>query len=801
MKLTFDTAVNAAKELAPSLPNETKLAVYSYYKCSTVGEPNVSRPGIFDPVRRAKFDGWKEAWERLKSQDEAKAAYVKLITDLSEDAPSSASPPSVSETQTSDSNAVPKSITSAPNSASTSSSSLSTLPDSPDSSAAARIASLEKEVASLKSSILQQQAAVKHPQCISFRRNYMPSQDPTPPAVVTSSYLSKWRDRAIGWSGSKWGVRYVTLTSCGTLKYSASHNSSGNPLATLSLRHCAVKDDGIKTRRNETFHVFSIYRRERSGGLNSPAQEDDEDNIVPLFRFSTPQLSLKTSWMSYLTEGIASFVEPPKESRQKGTLAPIYFGGQVSPNMNMYAKVAEKPKAAHSKSKSLNGFQPSRPMHRNASVSFLSEGGGNQNYRGLLNLAGIILVVSNFRLVYETMKKHGVLITIPDKEEFLAAPLQDFPAHTGTLLLNVFVICGLLIEKSLAKGRLGERLGLLLHLLNAHLALIVPGVIVWVFKPTPFPSAGLLMCGTILWMKLISYFHANSDYRTSSLSNMASPLVSDLDREEENRRYPENITLGNMYYFWFAPTLTYQIAFPKSKHGIRLTYIFGLLLRMSITAALIVFLVKQTIFPTVDKLVGSIQAGKLDPIEAAESLVKLAIPNTYVWLLVFYFYFHLFMNLLAEILCFGDRVFYKDWWNCTEIGSYWRLWNLPVHMWMVRHLYMPSIRAHVPPMFANLIVFLFSAVLHEYLISVPFHMVRLWSFLGMMGQVPLVFLTKYLDRKFKGSSVGNIIFWLTFCVLGQPCAILLYSIDYAQLQVGGGDVGGGSGGVGVGGEL
>ena len=68
MKLTFDTAVNAAKELAPSLPNETKLAVYSYYKCSTVGEPNVSRPGIFDPVRRAKFDGWKEAWERLKSQ-------------------------------------------------------------------------------------------------------------------------------------------------------------------------------------------------------------------------------------------------------------------------------------------------------------------------------------------------------------------------------------------------------------------------------------------------------------------------------------------------------------------------------------------------------------------------------------------------------------------------------------------------------------------------------------------------------------------------------------------------------------
>lgn len=61
-------------------------------------------------------------------------------------------------------------------------------------------------------------------------------------------------------------------------------------------------------------------------------------------------------------------------------------------------------------------------------------------------------------------------------------------------------------------------------------------------------------------------------------------------------------------------------------------------------------------------------------------------------------------------------------------------------------------------------------------------MVRLWSFFGMLGQIPLVYLTKYLDRRFKGSSIGNVIFWLTFCVLGQPVAILLYSIDYAQLQ-------------------
>ena len=47
-----------------------------------------------------------------------------------------------------------------------------------------------------------------------------------------------------------------------------------------------------------------------------------------------------------------------------------------------------------------------------------------------------------------------------------------------------------------------------------------------------------------------------------------------------------------------------------------------------------------------------------------------------------------------------------------------------------------------------------------------------------MGQVPLVVFTKYLYRKFPGSSIGNIIFWVSFCVVGQPMAILLYTIDY-----------------------
>ena len=51
----------------------------------------------------------------------------------------------------------------------------------------------------------------------------------------------------------------------------------------------------------------------------------------------------------------------------------------------------------------------------------------------------------------------------------------------------------------------------------------------------------------------------------------------------------------------------------------------------------------------------------------------------------------------------------------------------------------------------------------------------------------MVATTKWLDMKFKGSSIGNVVFWLSFCVLGQPVAILLYSIDYARIADGSGE--------------
>jgi len=281
-------------------------------------------------------------------------------------------------------------------------------------------------------------------------------------------------------------------------------------------------------------------------------------------------------------------------------------------------------------------------------------------------------------------------------------------------------------------------------------------------------------------MKLGSYVHANNDYRrTQEDSHQATvALIQDLELRDRDIEYPKNITLGNLYYFWFAPTLTYQIAFPRTPR-IRWLKVLGLLLRMSIAVTVLTFLVTQTIFPSLDHLVENLEGdGKIHVHDMAEILLKLTIPNTYVWLMIFYLYFHLFLNFMAELLRFGDRVFYKDWWNSAELSAYWRLWNMPVHYWLIRHVYFPCIRRGVAKNLAVIFVFFISGVLHEIIISIPFHLSGVWSFLGMMSQVPLVFITKYLDKKFPGSSIGNVIFWISFCIVGQPMAVLLYTIDH-----------------------
>lgn len=69
-----------APDTAKSPSNSDKLLLYALYKQAEHGPCSGSRPGVFDPVGRAKFDAW-HALGQLSVQ-EAKKQYVELVTSL-----------------------------------------------------------------------------------------------------------------------------------------------------------------------------------------------------------------------------------------------------------------------------------------------------------------------------------------------------------------------------------------------------------------------------------------------------------------------------------------------------------------------------------------------------------------------------------------------------------------------------------------------------------------------------------------------------------------------------------------------
>eukprot|EP00894_Picocystis_sp_ML_P001369 jgi/Pico_ML_1/51886/g18.t1 len=80
IKEDFEKAAEEAKTLPADLPNEEKLALYGLFKQATVGDCDTSKPNIFDPKGRAKWDAWNG--QKGKSSEDAMKEYIAKVADL-----------------------------------------------------------------------------------------------------------------------------------------------------------------------------------------------------------------------------------------------------------------------------------------------------------------------------------------------------------------------------------------------------------------------------------------------------------------------------------------------------------------------------------------------------------------------------------------------------------------------------------------------------------------------------------------------------------------------------------------------
>lgn len=386
-------------------------------------------------------------------------------------------------------------------------------------------------------------------------------------------------------------------------------------------------------------------------------------------------------------------------------------------------------------------FPAFKPMHVQAQTSPLSPdiSKADHNFRGFFNLGVIILLISHAEMIINNLMKYGFKASLPlllwTSANIAEVRDSSFTLEYLSLALCTWagaIISTFLVEKAAATGQVPEKVILGVNYVLGTINIVLPCVLVWRCDAHPGANMLYLMESVIIWMKLISYAHANRGLRRSSRKikkadrddsaanrdasgnasssasssssastgkgstttapaglgsrqssgddlysdNNAKPygdqisllLAECKDLQPPFLLYPQNITLSNLLYFMVAPTLCYQLNYPRIPK-IRWSKVFFLVFRMIFVAAITIFAVEQYMVPTLETSLAPME--ERDVLMIIERLLKLSIPNTYVWLLGFYFFFHLWLNLLAELTRFGDRLFYKEWWNARTIDEYW----------------------------------------------------------------------------------------------------------------------------------
>ncbi|XP_069761956.1 sterol O-acyltransferase 2-like [Narcine bancroftii] len=235
-------------------------------------------------------------------------------------------------------------------------------------------------------------------------------------------------------------------------------------------------------------------------------------------------------------------------------------------------------------------------------------------------------------------------------------------------------------------------------------------------------------------------------------------------------------TFSCYLYFLFCPTLIYRDSYPRTPR-IRWNYValnFAQVLGSLFYCYFILVRLCIPVFTNMSKEPFSTRTLVL-------SLFNATLPGTFLLLLFFYAFLHCWLNAFAEMLRFGDRMFYKDWWTSTSFANYYRTWNVVVHDWLYSYIYTDFLRIFGRRFrgAAMLLVFILSALVHEYVLTLC-----LGYFYPVMFCLFAIFgvFFNFIFNDNRKSPGWNIMMWV-FLFIGQGVQVCLYCQEwYAQIH-------------------
>lgn len=254
--------------------------------------------------------------------------------------------------------------------------------------------------------------------------------------------------------------------------------------------------------------------------------------------------------------------------------------------------------------------------------------------------------------------------------------------------------------------------------------------------------------------------------KEEDLGQLREDLAFELTSPLGHVTYPANLTVPNFTDFLFCPTLCYELEYPRnasfrpSELGWKSLAVFGCVFLLTLTS-------EQFIIPVLAESSVLMRQPGISNTELllilAETTSRLLFPFMITFLLVFLVIFEYILGAFAEITLFADRNFYDDWWNSSDWLTFSREWNIPVHHFFRRHVYLAS-RPHVSRATATVITFLLSAIAHEILMGCITKKLRGYGFFAMMLQMPIVLIQK--SKLMRGRKLlNNVLFWCSM-ILG-----------------------------------
>jgi len=318
------------------------------------------------------------------------------------------------------------------------------------------------------------------------------------------------------------------------------------------------------------------------------------------------------------------------------------------------------------------------------------------------------------------------------------------------------------------------------------------------------PTLYTLVQALIHFFKMHSYTYTNRDYRSyylkycrlkkdeiNSIENIPQKfknnknyiddrnnLINDITGNDSNgdekaesvefqliSSYPNNINFKNFFYFLCAPTFCYQESYPSSGK-FRPIYFILKVMKAFFCLTIIYYIYSESIEPVLPTILTT-------PLLLL--LIELYFPITIFCMVCFYLIFECVLPGYAELASFGDRQFYDDWWNSTDLAEFNRRWNKIVHMFLHRHVYLECRNQYkCSKLVSTSMTFIVSAILHEYCLCVLIKLFRPMMFVMMLAQIPLLTIgRKYL----KNTTFGNLFFWFSN-LLGVNLIFIIYNREY-----------------------